>query len=98
MKPRFITAYILNLFDLIATLVLVKLYGVGIEANALARLFIGDIWLATAVKVVGVGALLLTIYLLKNKAYRLCNAASWIIFVVYVALALYHIIIFSVLL
>lgn len=93
MKPRFITAYILNLFDLIATLVLVKLYGVGIEANALARLFIGDIWLATAVKVVGVGILMLLIYRLKNRANRAANAASWICFAVYAVLAVYHFII-----
>lgn len=95
MKPRFITAYILNLFDLIATLVLVKLYGVGVEANAFARLFIGDFWAVTAVKVVGVGILMALIYRLKNRAYRASNAASWIILAVYAALAQYHIVIFA---
>lgn len=90
MRTRFITAYILNLFDLIATLVLVKLYGVGVEANAFARLFIGDVWAVTAVKVVGVGILMLLIYRLKNRANRAANAASWICFAVYAAVAVYH--------
>lgn len=94
MRNRYIISYILNLFDLIATLTLVKLYGVGVEANAFARLFIGDIWAVSAVKVVGVGILMLLIYRLKNRAYRASNVASWIILAVYAALAQYHIVIF----
>lgn len=94
MRARFITAYFLNLFDLIAMLALVKLYGVGVEVNPLMSRIIGDFWAVLGVKFVGIGLLMFLIYKLRRWAFKLSNAASWICFAAYSLLAVYHSIIF----
>ena len=88
MKPLII-AYTLNVIDYLFTAYWVRLYGIEIESNPLARwMFEHDI--AWAVKFFGVGALLALLgYLihLQPKAAR----AAYIPLAAYAAVDLYHI-------
>lgn len=61
MKKRLFLAYLLNLFDLVMTLRLYRLYGIGIEGNPMGRWLI-ETGLAVPVKVFGIGACLIALY------------------------------------
>ena len=91
MGVRLLIAYALNLLDLIATTRLVQKYGVEIEANPIGR-WLYQTGAAYAVKVVGVGLLLLGLYH-ALQAKPTWAWVSWLLLAVYSALALYHIII-----
>lgn len=89
MKQRLMTTYALNLIDLVFTLVLVSLYGVGIEGNPIGAFLIGN-HLAIPYKTVAVGLMFLLLYRLDKRAHRAVNAASWVLFGVFAALCIYH--------
>lgn len=89
MKTRFIVSYIFNLIDLVFTLFLVALYGIGIEGNPFGVYLIQN-HLAVPVKVLAVGLLFLLIYRLDKHAHRAVNMASWVLFTVFTALCVYH--------
>lgn len=86
-----ILTYLLNLFDLAMTTYWVNLYGLSIEANPIGR-WLYETGAVHAVKIVGVGLLLLVLYL-ALKAKPSWAWVSWIPLAVYGALALYHFII-----
>ena len=91
MKTKLIIAYLLNLFDLYRTTVLVEKYGIGIEANPIGRwLFINHH--AFQVKVLGVGVAMLTLYYLITLKPE-WEWTSWLILAIYYLLAIYHLII-----
>lgn len=89
MKARLIITYSLNLLDLIATTRLVQKYGVEVEANPIGR-WLYETGAAYAVKIVGVGLLLLVLYH-ALQARPEWGWVSWLLLAVYSALALYHI-------
>lgn len=90
MKRRLAITYILNLFDLVATYFWYSSYGLSLEINPIGRVLLST-GLAIPVKVIGVGAAVFSIYeYIKRTPNR--EWISWVVFVVYGALAIYHII------
>ena len=88
MKARLILTYIFNIIDLIVTMYLVRLFGLSIEGNSIGRWLIKTN-LQYFVKIVVIGALLLGIWKLGN-GNNLINICSWILFVAYTLLIIYH--------
>lgn len=83
-----IATYILSLFDLGCTLYLTHRFG-DIEGNPLVkRLILEKPIIVVLYKVVVVGAGLLTLY--KLREHKAAVVASWIAFIVYALLAVYH--------
>lgn len=87
MKARLILTYIFNIIDLIVTMYLVRLFGLSIEGNPIGR------WLIKAnaqyfVKIVVIGIALMTIWSIRE--YTIANIASWILFITYFLLVIYH--------
>ena len=90
LTTRLLAIYVLNLFDVFVTAFWVELFGLGIEANPIAR------WMfatncAYAFKVFGIGILLyfLNKYLPKYPKYIW---TSWLLLGIYGSLMIYHII------
>lgn len=82
--------YLLSLFDLACTLYLTARFGVDIEANPFGKWLLSDTWATVIFKVAVVGAML---YLLNRlKEYKLAQYGIYLVFAVYVALAVYHIV------
>ena len=90
MKARLISASLFNTFDLIYTLFLVSLFGLSIEANPIGRVMLSDPILLFISKIVVVNLFLLLLYKFRN--YRLARVGSWIVFIVYSCLTLYHLV------
>lgn len=88
MKPRLISTSLFNTFDLIFTLFLVSLFGLGIEANPIGKVMLQNTTLLIIGKIVVVNLLLLLMYKLKHL--RIAKIGSWIVFIVYGCLTLYH--------
>ena len=88
MKTRLILTYIFNIIDLIVTMYLVRLFGLSVEGNPIGRWLIKTN-LQYFVKIVIIGALLLGIWKLC-KGNNLINICSWILFVAYTLLIIYH--------
>lgn len=93
MAIRLILTYMLNIIDLIATMLLVKRFGLEIEGNPVGKWLIETnlVWL---VKIVIVGAALLILW--KFKEDKIVSIASTVLLGIYSILALYHVIIFIV--
>lgn len=89
MKSRLIIIHILNVIDLIATLYLVSLFGLDIEANPIGRWLIKT-RLVYLVKIVVVGIGLYALYRINGKVI---NVLSWVLLGIFVALCVYHLII-----
>ena len=92
MLPLFI-AYTLNIIDYLFTAYWVKLYGIEIEANPIARWMLENN-VAWAVKFFAVGVLFLLLgyFITRYKKY------AWVVYIpltVYTAIFIYHIIIFA---
>lgn len=94
MKARLIITYIFNLIDLIATMYLVSLFGLSVEANPIGRWLIRTN-LVYPFKIGVVGGLLLAIGLLGKINKKASNIGSWMLLVAFSALVLYHAIILS---
>jgi TRAP-type uncharacterized transport system fused permease subunit len=92
MKTRLIITYLLNLFDLICTMHLVKRFGIEIEANPIGRWMIqnGSIY-AVKIGVIGVALFVLYRCLMKWQKWKW---TSWLVLAVYAILAIYHIFIY----
>lgn len=91
MKVKLIVIYVLNIIDLIATMLLVKRFGLEIEGNPIGKWLI-ETNLVWFVKIVGVGAALLGLY--KLQGIKIAHTASTIWLVTYALIFIYHIIIF----
>lgn len=89
MKLRLTITYFLNLIDLIATLYLVSLFGLDVEANPIGRWLI-ETNLVYFVKIVVVGIIFLAMSKLNNKTG---NILSYILFISFSLLTVYHIVI-----
>ena len=88
MLQRLIRIYILNLFDLLATMYLVMLFGVDIEGNIVGKWLI-ETKLVYFFKIVIVGILLFAIYKFSYKQ-KIADLCSRILFFVFTILSLYH--------
>lgn len=88
MRVKLIVIYILNIIDLIATMLLVKRFGLEIEGNPIGKWLIKTnlVWF---VKVVVVGVAVLLLYKFKNN--KLAIVGSWITLITFSLLAVYHI-------
>ena len=88
-----ILAYLLCVFDYICTRHWVKRFGVEIEANRIGQWLFntGDGALAFFVKVILSFGLLAFLY--RFRELPLCKIGIWVIFLVYLVIAIYHIII-----
>lgn len=87
MKVKLIVIYILNIIDLIATILLVKRFGIQIEGNLIGKWLI-ETNLVWFIKIVIVGAALLSLY--KLQKIKIAHTASTVILVVYSILVIYH--------
>lgn len=87
MKVKLIVIYMLNIIDLIATMLLVKRFGLEIEGNLIGKWLI-ETNLVWFVKIFIVGAALLGIY--KLQEIKIAHTASTVILVVYSILVIYH--------
>jgi len=90
MNLRLITTSIFNTFDLIFTLFLVSLFGLSIEANPIGKVILSNQILLFISKIVVVNLFLLLLYKFRN--FRLARLGSWIVFIVYGCLILYHLV------
>jgi len=88
MKCRLLSTSIFNTLDMTFTLFLVSLFGLGIEANPIGRVILSNPILLFISKIVVVNLFLLLLY--KFKDYKLARVGSWIVFIVYGCLTLYH--------
>ena len=91
MKARLIITYLLNIFDLFMTNLLVARYGLSIEVNPIMR-WARENNLATLIKTVVVGLALYALHYAQKKEGKFAWA-SWLVLSVYAVLAVYHIII-----
>ena len=87
MKVKLIVIYTLNIIDLIATMLLVKRFGLEIEGNPIGKWLI-ETNLVWFVKIFIVGAALLGLY--KLQEIKIAHTASTVILVVYSILVIYH--------
>ena len=87
MKVKLIVIYMLNIIDLIATMLLVKRFGIQIEGNPIGTWLI-ETNLVWFVKIIIVGAALLGLY--KLQEIKIAHTASTVILVVYSILVIYH--------
>ena len=89
MKARLILTYIFNIIDLIITMYLVRLFGLSVEGNPIGRWLIssGFVYLF---KIGVVGIALIAIWLAGKKKEKLANICSWLLFVAYFSLVVYH--------
>lgn len=90
MKPRLISISVFNTFDLIFTLFLISLFGLSIEVNPIGRVMLSNPILLLVTKIVVVNLFLVLLYKFRN--FRLARVGSWIVFVVYGGLTLYHVV------
>lgn len=87
MKVKLIVIYVLNIIDLIATMLLFKRFGIQIEGNPIGKWLI-ETNLVWFVKIVIVGVALLGLYRLQE--IKIAHTASTVILVVYSFLVIYH--------
>lgn len=87
-----IMTYVLNLIDLICTLVLFYRFGINVESNPVGRYLLRNIPLLITVKVIFVGLALLSLYI-WSKDSRIANIGLWICFIAYAIVFIYHLII-----
>lgn len=81
-------SYIMNIFDLVATLMLVMRFGLDVEGNPFGRLLLSEPVWAFVYKVFGIAALLLVLYLFRSR--KLAVYGSYTVFFAYSALSIYH--------
>lgn len=82
------TSYLLNLFDLVATLFLSAQFGVEIEGNPFGALLLSNPYLCAIYKIVVIGALFILVY--AFRAHKTAVFGSYLIFTVYLLLGVYH--------
>lgn len=81
--------YLLNLFDLAATMSLILKFGIDIEGNPVGRLLLSAPFIAVAYKIAVVGLLMLLIYWFRK--YRVAVVGAYTVFTVYLLLGIYHV-------
>lgn len=90
MTLRLISTSIFSTFDLIMTIFLVSLFGIGIELNPIGVALFSNITVLFFVKIGAVNLLLYILY--KYRHYSISKFGSWIVFIVYSGLTIYHLV------
>ena len=90
MKQRLISTSVFNTFDLAMTVVLVSMFDIGIELNPIGVALFSNNILLFVVKLGLVNVLLFSLYKLKD--YKIARVGSWLVFIVYGCLTLYHVV------
>ena len=86
----YILTYLLSLFDLACTLYLTARFGNEIESNPFGKWLLSDKWATVIFKVVVVGALIFLLW--RFRDYDIARRGMYIACGVYLALAIYHIV------
>lgn len=86
MKARLIATAVFNVIDIIATLVTTQ--SGFVEVNPVAAFLLQSPVLFAAVKFAA--GWFVVCWLWHNRAHRLARVASWIVFIMYGAIALYY--------
>ena len=89
---KFVVTYALNIFDLIATRILISKYGNKVEANPIGR-FLFQNGIAEVFKVGIVGILFVILYVIWHKfpsKRKLINFLINFLLVVFICLTIYH--------
>ena len=81
MKQRLISTSVFNTFDLVMTMVLVSMFGLGIELNPIGVALFSNNILLFLVKLGLVNLMLIVLY--KYKDYLVARLGSWIVFITY---------------
>ena len=71
------------------TAIQVNKYGIDIEANPIMRMFMANDSAFFIIKVLLIALLLMIMY--QYKDLKICKIGSWLLLMVYGALAIYHI-------
>lgn len=87
-----IITFLFNIFDWLFTRHWVQLYGAEIEGNPVGRWMLATPGRQIVCKLLLPAAALLLLY--ATKCNNFSYAASWVVFGVYAALTVYHIVIF----
>lgn len=90
MNIRLSLASLFNTFDLIMTMILVSLFGLGIELNPIGVALFSNTAVLFLVKIGVVNLLLYVLY--KYRHYPISKFGSWIVFIVYSGLTIYHLV------
>ena len=90
MNIRLLTTSIFNTFDLIFTLFLVSLFGLGIEVNPIGVALFQNGIVLFLIKIGLVNLMLVVLY--KLRYYKIARLGSWLVFIVYGCLTLYHVV------
>lgn len=90
MTLRLISTSVFNTFDLVMTMILVSLFGIGIELNPIGVALFSNNVVLFLVKLGVVNVLLIVLYRLRH--YKIARVGSWLVFIVYGCLTLYHVV------
>lgn len=90
MNIRLLTTSVFNTFDLVMTMILVSMFGIGIELNPIGVALFQNGIVLFVVKIVVVNLLLIILYRLRH--YKIARVGSWLVFIVYGCLTLYHLV------
>lgn len=90
MNIRLLTTSVFNTFDLVMTMILVSMFGIGIELNPIGVALFSNITVLFIVKIGVVNLLLYVLY--KYRHYPISKLGSWIVYIVYGCLTLYHLV------
>jgi hypothetical protein len=90
MTLRLSLTSLFNVIDLIITVALVSMFGIGIELNPLGVALFSSEYLLLLYKVVIVNICLIILY--KFRELKVARVGSWVVFIVYGFLTLYHVV------
>ncbi len=88
MKVRLWLTSIFNVLDLTITMILVNIYGIGIELNPFGRFLFNNNLLLFFYKFVIVSLCLLILW--KYHKYTISKLGAWLVFMVYTILIIYQ--------
>ena len=83
-----IAAHLMNVYDLLCTMYLVKEYGMDIEGNPIGKILLKNKAVTVIVKLVAMAAVIALIYSLCARLFF--RIALFIIFGIYALLTVYH--------
>lgn len=90
MRVKLIITYILNIIDLIATMFLIKRFGLQVEGNPFGRWLI-ETGLVYFVKIFVIGIALWILWLFKER--RIAKIVSTVSLLAYSIITIYHVVI-----
>lgn len=86
-------SYLMNIFDLLATLSLTLKFGLDIEGNPIGRLLLSDPVWACVYKIFGIAALLGVLYAFRHR--KAAMYGTYLVFGAYFLLSIYHVVVMA---